>query len=539
MEGKDVMRRILACILPLCFTALAWGIQPEKPTGEPYRLAGKRLAFTNWYYIRPGQLDWVDREGNSVYSKDNVKAGRFEATLVHYDLPHGIRIVAEPAQSRGPVIEREKPWGQMGIRPTTLLHDEGKYRMWGTCQAEDGTDHTCYFESQDGIQWERPNLGIVEREGSTENNLLDFDKPVFLFKDPNGKPGEEYKAVWHGDFDPKLFEEYRKDRPYSVMATETDPGRFHSVLAAVSPDGLRWKRIDRAITVEPSDTNVVCYYDHDLEKYVLYTRNYMVGPRDDRFPNPTSRMHQFVFRRAIGRTESADFFNFPLSEVIVEPGPERLPTDTFYTNCKTVFPGAPDHHLLFPTIYHQDDDATSVEVQTSYDGKLWHRVPGSPILETAEEGEWDGGCVFATNDLVEFPNGDFALAYTGYLYPHKYPRGAWGYDIGMAVWPQGRMIALEAEEDGEFATIAVVAPGNSLKINALTQLAGEIKIEAADYEGTPLPGRSFEEADPIRGSQYNTPVTWGGESDLGIDPGEAIILRFRMNQAKLYYLEFE
>jgi hypothetical protein len=225
--------------------------------------------------------------------------------------------------------------------------------------------------------------------------------------------------------------------------------------------------------------------------------------------------------------------------VIVEPGPDRPPTDSFYTSGKTVLPGAPDHHLMFPAVYHLGDDTTSIEVQSSYDGRLWHRVPGSPVLETGPEGAWDGGCVFTTHDLLELPNGDFAIPYTGYLYPHKYPRGAWGYDIGMAVWPKGRMIGLRAEEEGEFATIALVAPGTTLRINSLTKRAGFIHVEVADFHGQPLPGRSFEESDPIVGDQFRSQVAWKGETDLGVEKGTPIILRFRMKMAEIFYIDFE
>ncbi|MCA9426201.1 MAG: hypothetical protein KC994_14060 [Candidatus Omnitrophica bacterium] len=534
--------RIIATLILLTapFLTLHCGaIEHNRGTGEPYALSGNRLAFHNWYYIRPGQLDWQNSEGKSVYSSGAEKAGRFESKFHYYDYPHGIRIVAHPAEKTGPVIEREKPWEEMGIRVSSLLHEEGVYRMWGTSQSAKGVDYGCYFESTDGLHWIRPNLGIVDYAGDTDTNLLEFDKPVSIFKDPTAQPEERYKTVWHGDFEPEQFEEYKRDHPWSVMATETDPGRFHSIRAAVSPDGLRWETLPRPLSVEPSDTNVVCTYDSTLKKYVMYTRNYMIGPRAVGFPNPTERMHQFVFRRAIGRTESDSFYEFPLSQVIVEPGPEKLPTDTFYTSCKTTLPGAPDHHLMFPAIYHQSDDTTSIEIQASYDGKLWHRIPGSPILEPGPEGAWDGGCVFTTHNLAELPNGDFALPYTGYLYPHKYPRGAWGYDIGMAIWPKGRMIGLEAEDEGEFATMAIVLPGSKMGINALTKRAGQILVEVADYNGDPITGHTFEEADPIVGDQFGTTITWKGESDLGVEKGTPVILRFRMKMAEIFYLDFE
>ncbi|MBI2432296.1 MAG: hypothetical protein HYV26_05445, partial [Candidatus Hydrogenedentes bacterium] len=33
--------------------------------GAPYELAGKRIVFANWYYIQPGDLDWLNGEGKS------------------------------------------------------------------------------------------------------------------------------------------------------------------------------------------------------------------------------------------------------------------------------------------------------------------------------------------------------------------------------------------------------------------------------------------------------------------------------------------
>ena len=57
--------------------------------GKPYELAGKRIVFTNWYYIQPGDLDWRNKEGKSVYVKGNE--GPFDAYHVGINAPHGIR----------------------------------------------------------------------------------------------------------------------------------------------------------------------------------------------------------------------------------------------------------------------------------------------------------------------------------------------------------------------------------------------------------------------------------------------------------------
>ena len=41
---------------------------------------------------------------------------------------------------------------------------------------------------------------------------------------------------------------------------------------------------------------------------------------------------------------------------------------------------------------------------------------------------------------------------------------------------------------------------------------------------------------PIIGDQFNAPVTWSGG---GISPGEAVVLRFELDQAKIFAPDFE
>jgi len=226
--------------------------------------------------------------------------------------------------------------------------------------------------------------------------------------------------------------------------------------------------------------------------------------------------------------------------VILEPGPEMPPSDLLYTNCYTTIPGAPDHHLMFPTVWHAAaDDTTSVALASSHDGRLWHFVPGGPVLETAPFGEWDGGCVFANPNLIELPDGAFALPYTGYGFPHKYPRGQLKYATGYAIWPKGRLVALEALEIGEFATAVFFPPGRKMRINADTRRGGRILVEVTNLGHQTLPGRSFDDCVPIIGDHHRTIVAWKGSDDLGHADGAAIMLRFKLDRARLFGIEFE
>lgn len=543
MQLRTTLGMILAGGLVV---SMAAAVEHDKTLGEPYVLAGNRLVFTTWIHVRPGEFDWRDRNNRSVFASKVDKIGPDEARFKAYDAPWGVQLRAEPAQRVGPIVTGgERPWEVNGIWVNTLMRDGGKYRLWGIGQderqwsedeGEKNNRMACYLESDDCRTWRRPSLGLVEYNGSRENNLVNLNTHATVFKDPVAPPEERYKAIWVGQYDRNLFEQLKDRRPWARSAAPAGGKFVYAIMAAVSPDGLRWTNLPEPISIETSDTHNICYYDHVLRKYVLYTRTREIKPVAEGFA-PSPRGSE-LGRRAIGRTESANFREFPLSQTIIETSSDMLPGDTYYTNGYTTIPGAPDHHLMFPTIWHQSNDSSSFAMFTSHDGRLWSRATGSPILKTADFGQWDGGSIFNAPGLIELPDGSWAMPYTGYIYPHKYPRGAWKYAVGLAVWPKGRLMALVAESRGEFATAAVVAPGGKLFINAVTARAGSILIEATDASGKAIPGRTFADAQAVIGDQFWTQVKWKEHDGLGIEPRQPVAFRFRLDQARIYGLEF-
>ena len=84
-----------------------------------------------------------------------------------------------------PVLQAEAPWerpetgGLWGIPNAVYDPDEGLFKLWynslgtypGRNQQKEPA-YGCYAISSDGINWERPNLGLFKHEGSTANNII-------------------------------------------------------------------------------------------------------------------------------------------------------------------------------------------------------------------------------------------------------------------------------------------------------------------------------------------------------------------------------
>jgi hypothetical protein len=96
------------------------------------------------------------------------------------------------------------------------------------------------------------------------------------------------------------------------------------------------------------------------------------------------------------------------------------------------------------------------------------------------------------------------------------------------------MCAVEADDSGEFTMMPLIAPGRTLKINAVTLRTGSVKVEVVGANG-----RTLDECNSIIGDQHWANVTWKKQTDLGVQPGRPITLRIALKQAKLYGLEFE
>jgi hypothetical protein len=539
--------------------------------GEPVELKSDFIYFTSWKYVRQGGFTWkIEHAPDASDEEKNVGAwlegdGDRPARFVTTDMPLGIRLVAQKA--------KQVPFqpGQMAAQ----VFDEGKYKSWNTlgpCEATETFStkdqilpgynaHVTYAESEDGVTWNVPNLGLFEYNGGKENNIVfrgDLNGSTrgfhggSVFVDPSSVD-ERYKMFYLGIITDEEWEAFAKKYPDEVdtMARRRDVGGYRCVVAvfgAVSPDGIHWTSLPEPLMIQHADTLNTCYYDVDRKEYVAYVRAWQVNPKAPGMDaiNPDGWIS--AGRRSIGRSVSKDFRHFSKPEIVVSTGADMPPSHLYYTNCKTTLPDIPDNHVMFPWVWELENDGGDVWLLSSADGDFWSRLPGGPVVESGSPGSPTGGHVVCSGNLLAFGDETWGIPYGGNPIPHKYPGrdfamrkglypGVQG-EGGIATWPKGRLVALECDEEGEFATIAVLPRGDRIRLNAIVKPTGYIKVAARRFNrGEDIAGRTFEDTDRIFGDGLALPVTWKGEANLNHE-GAGILLRFKLKQAKLFGIEF-
>ena len=166
-----------------------------------------------------------------------------------------------------PVLTAEAPWerpAKGGLAgPVNVTYDPatGLTRLWyntrGTFTAgilPGEPSLACYATSCDGINFERPDLGLVDYDGSTANNILgDRSRPASS-QMPAPAPGSPAArrpgAGWAGPGHGMLYcpEMSRVEPPDMRYKTAhymgEDQDGLHTYGVWFSPDGLRWRSFE-------------------------------------------------------------------------------------------------------------------------------------------------------------------------------------------------------------------------------------------------------------------------------------------------------
>jgi len=483
--------------------------------------AGERKClFLDLRHIQCGALSWLTAAGQR-YGVANPPGEPVPMHARPVCVPHGVRLVARPAKKAGTMADY-RGWGR-------VINDGGRYRSWflevnghsklGTGSAAHArapeSVAICSVESDDGYRWSEPQRCPIEVPGQWGMDGVTF------FIDPHAPAQERYKFVYCARFGSDMHEEHVR-RYLSLPARWRDERITHraryGMFAAVSPDGQSWRALPQPIMLHPSDTDTTVLWDESLGRYVMYTRMVREG------------------RRWIGRAETEDFCRWGPVEPVVWPRLDDPLDYDFYLNGYTRYPGLPAYQLMFPMVYHRYTERSEVRLYSSADGIAWNQVPGGPVLEPGEPGEWDCEFIGSGKDLVPFGADRVAIPYSGTCYPHKYPRWqpVWdAWQMGWAWWPRDRICALRADYEGEFCVELALPPRCEIRLNCRTAMAGEVRVGILGVEG-----RSTLDCVPVVGDHPAAVVRWRDGGYAGPSDGQRAVLHFQMRAAELYAISW-
>ena len=95
-----------------------------------------------------------------------------------------------------PVMEGDEEDWETALAWLNVIKENNLYRTWHMSYTPGGAK-VGYAESEDGIHWEKPKLGIIDINGSKANNVVfdggfESDGGEFgnVFHDPHGDPSE-------------------------------------------------------------------------------------------------------------------------------------------------------------------------------------------------------------------------------------------------------------------------------------------------------------------------------------------------------------
>ncbi len=444
------------------------------------------------------------------------------------------RVLNQPAKYHAnPVIELE-PTQKVGgeehiIAMGNVMYDEEErlFKMWYEC-----ADYTwsfnliAYATSEDGIHWERPNLGIIDFRGSRENNFVfhrgQRNVTAGIYKDAvAAEPSSLYKMIYNcGD----------------------------GVGVAFSADGLRWRPVPETRVAKISDSPHSVMWEPRLHRYVAHSRHWEKMDFADGYGygGPSGNGSRVVLQ-----SESEDFLNWTAYGIIMAPDDHDPPWTRQFYNMEWM--PYEDVYFGFIAAYHVLPgmepkitpgaawmDKVDIQLAFSRDNRAWMRagerqvfIPNGPLAD-----DFDWGMVYVmqhplvVGDEIWF----YYVGFNGFHWAtkrHELQGGA----VGLAKLRLDGFVSMDAGE-GALTTKPLTMAGDRLVVNADASL-GSLAVEVLDSEGRPIPGYSREDAEFIASDNARHTVSWNGNSDAAALRDQPIALRFHLQRAKLYSFVFQ
>jgi hypothetical protein len=226
--------------------------------------------------------------------------------------------------------------------------------------------------------------------------------------------------------------------------------------------------------------------------------------------------------RSVSRATSDDFLQW------TEPVPlnPNFAGEHLYTTLTHPYFRAPHIYIALPTRFHpQRGDSTDILFMTARGDKPFDRTFREAFIRPGlDPDRWGNRSNYAALNVV--PTGPNEMS----IYASPFRRFTLRTD-GFA--------SLHAGADaGEMLTKPLVFAGKELSLNYSTSAGGSVKLEIQDEQGKALPGYPLQDHRALVGDSIDETSLWNKNGDLSSLAGKKIRLRFVLQEADVFALQF-
>lgn len=310
-----------------------------------------------------------------------------------------------------PLLIVDRPW-ETTIAYCSVYRDpaDGSFQLWYQAWTGRSGCYLCYATSEDGLRWVKPSMGLVDFQGSTDNNILlriGYGAGV-LFDPRDPDPDRRYKAAFW---------------------------EHNGTSVAFSPDGIHWRKHEGNPVIQgshgdyiqppfqgdpiiksgrqgpPLSTSDVIdpQWDPARRSYMIYSKTWLDGP--------DGTMH---WKRAVVRTDSDNFVHWTRPTLVVAPDEWDYPAGDSSLNRtaggggsgrKQIHSGPAFYYngVYFSLLQVMDPDGTGdmpAELAVSRDGFRFSRpfrdTPFLPALP--DKTKFDASVLWTNGTPIHFPD---------------------------------------------------------------------------------------------------------------------------------------
>jgi hypothetical protein len=447
----------------------------------------------------------------------------------------------------GAVMRPDLPWEGNSIQIRSAPIWSAEEHVWKLWYFGAGDGRSGFATSQDGIHWEKPNLGKVLFNGTKDNNMVAVTGTI-----PDRAAGMIENVVYDPD--------------------DPDPNRRYKALAGtenrrpvVSANGVDWTALDTPPISGDDESSM--YYDRSSKLFITtikhqgpYGRSvYLAVSRH--FDDWTDSRDCLIFHsdykdQLLGVERIHARMNNPAFQKPEYDLPDTYNVDVYnmavmryeglYLALPAMFhktaqvpkdwPGFAQYNLspALTKAVHQYGDWTGfhqLELLSSHDLIDWqHAGERQPILEDSPtEGDpYDLQTILPSSPVIR--GNEIWFYYTGL---RKYAiRSEELSDIGAICLAKLRLDGFVSLTAGAAAGTVVTKPlllgSGSLHLN-VDAAAGEVRAEIVDADAQRVLASSM----PVTGDHLDAEIKWK-QGELSSLAGKRVCIRFTLRQADLY-----